>query len=443
MKQFSIEMSSERIYDARTRDYFQEVLSSYINGNLRSSVVMLWSVAICDLVYKLQHLHNAYDDSTARAILEDIKKRQRTNPNNPEWEAELIEQVKRRTQLLDTAEYQNLVNLQRYRHLSAHPVLGAEGLLFSPNRETVRALIRNTLEGVLLKPPILTKRIVTEFVADLADKKHLLPDERSLKRYLEAKYLRNLHPAVENNLFRAVWKFVFCLINPDTDENRDINFRALKILYQRRPHEFSGYIRDHQDVFSKVSRGEPLRYLIEFLCEVPLVYNLLTDAARTLIENFVRSDINLYAVSIFLVENVEEHLRGVLEMVEQQDTIGYMNQSALTEISWERLCGLARECSCVSESVDIAIAYYARSRNFDSANVFFDRFIIPCLDSMSREQVLSLLDDIENNGQTYRRRRACEDHGKVKQRADQVLGTDFDYSGYPHFIESQAEDVAF
>ena len=38
------------IYFQKTREYFDEVLSSYANGNYRSAVVMLYSVAICDLL---------------------------------------------------------------------------------------------------------------------------------------------------------------------------------------------------------------------------------------------------------------------------------------------------------------------------------------------------------------------------------------------------------
>jgi len=77
---------------------------------------------------------------------------------------------------LEAADYQHLVNLQKLRHLSAHPVLSGSHLLFSPNKETTRSLIRNALEAVLLKPPIFSKKIVGEFVFDIAAKKELLPD---------------------------------------------------------------------------------------------------------------------------------------------------------------------------------------------------------------------------------------------------------------------------
>jgi hypothetical protein len=56
MSEFSLESFAEKIHYGKTKDYFQEVLSSYQNRNYRSAVVMLWSVAVCDIVYKLQKL---------------------------------------------------------------------------------------------------------------------------------------------------------------------------------------------------------------------------------------------------------------------------------------------------------------------------------------------------------------------------------------------------
>lgn len=68
---FSIEMASEQIFNAKTKEYFSEVSRSYYNGNYRSAIVMLYSVVICDLVYKLQDLKELYQDSTAEAILHE------------------------------------------------------------------------------------------------------------------------------------------------------------------------------------------------------------------------------------------------------------------------------------------------------------------------------------------------------------------------------------
>jgi hypothetical protein len=73
MLEFSLENLSEKIHSGKTRNYFQEVLSSYHNGNYRSAVVMLWSVAVCDIVYKLQYLVDLYEDAVAKQFLMSLK----------------------------------------------------------------------------------------------------------------------------------------------------------------------------------------------------------------------------------------------------------------------------------------------------------------------------------------------------------------------------------
>jgi len=83
MREFSVDLAAEQISDQRTKDYFQEVLGSFINGNYRSAVVMLWSVVVADFVYKLQALRDLYQDPTAIAILDAIEAKQQRIPLVP------------------------------------------------------------------------------------------------------------------------------------------------------------------------------------------------------------------------------------------------------------------------------------------------------------------------------------------------------------------------
>lgn len=206
LAEYSIEQRATQIFDARTKEYFSEVLSGYSAGNYRSSVVMLWSVAVCDLLFKLQNLVDLYGDTKAKAkdILADIGKLQQDNERSPIWETKLVESVAEQTQLLDIAERENLLHLQRQRHLAAHPVVNANFQLHRPNRETARALIRNTLDGVLTKAPILSKQIVNELVGDLEQASGILIDDKRLKAYQESKYYNRFNPEVEKAVFKAL-----------------------------------------------------------------------------------------------------------------------------------------------------------------------------------------------------------------------------------------------
>src|SRR4028118_1895289 len=234
MSEFSLEYISEKIHYGKTKDYFQEVLSSYHNGNYRSAVVMLWSVAVCDIVYKLQYLVDLYQDQVAKKILDELTKSQKKDPKSSSWEVKLIEDTHAETNLLDNSEYENLLYLQKQRHLSAHPILDSDRQLHTPNKETVRALIRNTLEDLLIKPPFYTKKIIDELLVDIAQTAPALNTRQNLKKYLESRYLSRLKPEVEVSIYRSLWKLVFRLEDEDCTKNRAITFKTLKVIGNRK-----------------------------------------------------------------------------------------------------------------------------------------------------------------------------------------------------------------
>ena len=200
MLTYSIEQNAEQIYHPKTKEYFKEVIQSYINGSYRSAVVMLYSVVICDLIYKLQDLKELYDDETAKAILTKIEEEQEKAPNSGGWEGVLIEEVKNRTFLLEPADKISLDSLRLHRHLSAHPVLTQQDLLSTPNKETVRALIRNMLEGLLVKNPVMSKKVFATILEDLDRHKSFFTDDSSLENYIESRYLKNTNELMINTM---------------------------------------------------------------------------------------------------------------------------------------------------------------------------------------------------------------------------------------------------
>lgn len=428
MTDFSIELSAERIYDKRTQDYFREVLSSFINGNYRSATVMLWSVVVSDLVYKLQALRDIYQDQVATSILESIEKKQLLNPNGPDWEPFLLDEVNTRMHLLDVADYQHLLNLLKLRHLSAHPVLGSGNLLFSPNKETTRSLIRNALEAVLLKPPIFSKKIVSEFIHDISSKKELLASRADLKKYLDAKYFKSLHIAVENELIKALWKFSFRLSNADTDLNREINVNSLYLLYQRNSSGFRNYVSQNAEYFSEISAGgNPIDALIIFLAECPALFGALTNAAQVPLRNYAKNDINLFSAASYLSDSFKAHADDLLQQP-------YEQIKNIDDKSWKILISNGHSEACINKVFAIGIKIYCCSGVFDTADSNFARFVEPHLSEYDSGCLIQLLDGIEKNNQTYWRSRSKIDHLHVANRVKTVGGIDL--TKYPNFYGS-------
>lgn len=432
---FSIELSAERIDNPLTKEYFREVASSYAAGNYRSAVVMLWTTVVCDLVYKLQELRDLHQDGIAKVILKEMEDLQAKNPRSPDWEPKLLEAVRTRTKLLDPGDTNALEQIQQMRHLCAHPVLHAQELLFQPSRDAVRAHIRGALESLLLKPPIFARDVVKEFVTSLAAKKALLPDDASLERYLSAKYFPRIHKEIEDRLFRTLWRFCFYTDNVDTNAHRDINLRALSILYRRRPDAVIEKVRAERNYFSEVGEGDRLVALGAFLAERPLLVESLTDVALVPLRNAAKGNLDLFTVCWFLNADLETHARQVVKQTEE-DPFG----AAPSPEAWAQLVSVARSLGRLDAVIRAASDLYAGSLSYDSADDRFAAFIVPLLGDMSAEQLVALVGGAEVNGQACDRRRSGQDHAQVI-RAIRAKGGTIDLKDYPRFSQSVPQGI--
>ncbi len=412
LDEYSIEQRATQIFDSRTKEYFAEVLSCYASGNYRSSVVMLWSVAVCDLLFKLQNLVDLYGDAKAKAILAEIGKLQQDNERSPIWETKLVESVADQTQLLDIAERENLLHLQRQRHLAAHPVVNANFQLHRPNRETARALIRNTLDGVLTKAPILSKQIVGELVADLEQASGILIDDKRLKAYLESKYFNRFNPEVEKAVFKAFWKFSFRLADEKCEKNRAINYSALRLLFGRNPAQFTTQIEADKDYFSTIATGgSPVVCLIHFLSREARLYTLLADHAKAAIQHVAEIDTSARCLAWFIASNLQEHAVKLGEWISGKE---YPQIDSLT---WTAIAEVSDSPEWAKMVLRLANRYYVSSAGYNSADRRFTEVISPSLKTYALDDCIDLIEGIQGNDQTWGRGRAQADHREVRARA--------------------------
>ena len=447
MTDFSVDLAAEQIVDRRSREHFQEVLSSYTVNNLRSAAVMLWTVVVCDLVYKLQELRDAEGDQAAKAILADVAAQQQQNPTSPAWEADLLEQVRKRTMLLDAAEYTQLAHLQKVRHLSAHPVLGAADLLYRPNRETMRAAIRNAMEAVLLKPAVFSKGAVDALLEDLESRRDALPDHGSLRRYLEARFVPAGTPAaVEDAMFQRLWTVAFKAADSRAAANRTINVRALRVLHERRPAETRAHVQANAAAYSRVGTGARLQALSRFLGLHPLLFAPLTAAAKEPLTQLAASEVNERAYAWYLSQTPAAHVDALANALASALAEGHRDAVARKERSpdlrdktWRRLLDAATAAGLRPQALRVGVDQYVRSRSFDEADRRFAQYVAPHVEEYDAAVVRALLDGIEANGETRNRWRAGAEHLRVLNAGRRVLGAAFDDAQYPQFLADFTE----
>ena len=408
---FSIDHNSDLIKDDRTRSYSEEVKSSFTIGNYCSAVVMLWSVVVCDLVFKLQRLAEIHGDTVAQQILKDINEEQDKNPSSPSWEWNLVVKVKAQTGLLDAVDQQGLENLQRQRHLAAHPIIKEGAELHRPNKDDVRALMRMALQSVLTKPALVSKRVLDRLLLDVAGMQSFFTYDDELSKFLESKYFSQFSAGVAESIFKSLWKLVFRVEEGLCEQNREINFRVLRLVAAKEPQLSAKWVAQANDYYSNISsKNEIVKYLIRLLSFNKDMYPLLQDHAKLTIRHCVEQESSSTLLAAFLYSTVDEYLKAVEVYVKT------LSGHAIDSTVWSAFRSQLDTENWRSQTRRIANLYYAESGSFDTADRRFSHAIAPDLPNYTLADLRNMMEAAAENGQCYGRGRASSDHGAVKNR---------------------------
>lgn len=418
---------SEQIYFPKTRAYFEEVLSSYANGNYRSAIVMLYSIAICDILLKLQELKDMFNDPIAKEILREVNEMRNAHDNKSKsrWEKELIESVYRKTKLLDLESYTNLNHLYDHRNFSAHPALNENYELITPSKETTIAHIKNTLTNILVKPPIFIKNITDVLTEDLKEKKGIYQDRhKELSVYLNNRYFQKMPESMKLATLRSFWKFCFCSPdNKDCTNNRIINRMALEILIDSIPKESIVHIKENPNVFVASTDDTCMLSLALMLSRHIELYPALSRDLKLQIDMLIERNLSAKMISWFKFSSFKEHMQML------QD-ISNINSDP---VALKLLINHYSDSGELTLLTNYFIEYFGRSQNFDTADQRFEMEIRPFLNQMTRSQIEKLLEAVNKNNQIYSRNRAYSTNTEIAERVKTIWGNDFDYTPYPNF----------
>lgn len=418
---------AEEIYFSKTKEYFQEVISSYSIGNYRSATVMLYSVAICDILFKLQELKDMYNDTVANEILKEVDKsrNEHDNKSKSKWEKELIDSVYKRTELLDLEAYTNLNHLYDHRNFSAHPALNENYELVAPSKETTIANIKNVLKDILVKPPIFIKNIVHTLTEDLKGKNDLYENEdRKLAVYLNNKYFSKMSKSMKLVTLKAFWKFCFCLPeDEDCMNNLAINRKALEILIVGVQRDVIEYIKENNHLFFVANDENCQMNLVILLSKFPVLYDELNSDTQLQVDAMIDKDSRAKSIAWFKYKTVNSHLNYL-------KSIAYLR---LETNAIKRMISYYSDIGEMTQLIDFFVWYYSESRSYDSADSRFKLAIEPFLDRMSAKQFEQIIESTNNNRQIWDRGLAYSANNKIMRYAKNVLANDFDYSKFSHF----------
>lgn len=310
---YSIE-NIEKIYFRQTKTYFEEVLGSFFNGNYRAAIVMLYSVAICDLCLKLNELSNIYNDVQAKSILDNIARIQSDNSSKSKWEKDLIDGMRSGGYISLKLE-SDLSHLYDDRCFSAHPAMNHDYELLDINKETALAHIKNILNELLIEPPMFNKNVIDKLTTDLEERKDIFDNSfESLNNYVCATYYSRLTNSALLVLFKSLWFFCF---NKKDDEkckaNADLNRKALVCLCRYNPYIFKE-AKEKDFHFDIANESWCLESLCCFLAEIN-AFDYLNNSSKDLVKRIVKNNSDCCLISWFVDKSFDDYKNRIKKAI--------------------------------------------------------------------------------------------------------------------------------
>ncbi|MGK4178374.1 hypothetical protein [Lapidilactobacillus dextrinicus] len=413
-----ISFDIEKIPNRYTKEYLLEVISSLNNNNLRSAVVMLYSVILTDLCAKLKTLDEIYDDSSARKILQNLREKDLKDPSR---ESGLIEEIRKtKPELLSELADITIDQVKELRNLCAHPSLNDDTAepLPHPNSYTVCGLIQSCIDNIFIFPANLGSKIFGPMLDDLSDNTEFLQNDSALKNFLNIRYLNRFNRATRDYVLEQLFKEVFCKNGEDEIQNRDLNFRTLLVMIKNDEQYCVELIA--ASVYFKqqmlIQNASIIKIIADFFQTYPILFEKSEEYIRKGLCDF--SDLkkglkqfieNYYLDSKLLSDHLKNNLTSIIESIETDSAATRIDDDFSAEdvqLIFDRLHYEDK----LAIFFDLSSRIYAESRCFNSADYRFGIWITPFIQYYDKTEILQLIERVNPNNQCTKRGLSQRDH---------------------------------
>lgn len=152
------------------------------------------------------------------------------------------------------------------------------------------------LECVLLKPSFFSRVIFDDFMQDIATKKDILIDNKSLSQYLKIKYIENFN---DITVFKSLWRVTFNVNTDEAKNNRTINLKSLVTFLHFKHDIILGFMEKENGYFSNI-KADYFAFAIDVFNKFPKTFDVLNQDSKILFENLLKQDYTKRFVSFFM-----------------------------------------------------------------------------------------------------------------------------------------------
>lgn len=405
-----------KVHSPETKKYLKEVISCYDNGNYRSAINSLYSVAIVDIYQKLNDLASILDDDDAKKKLksiEELKKKKEQNKKDDSifdsnWENKLINEAKK-TSIFDSNRLKTAIDqLKRIRNSSSHPALkNGKAYLEIPDQYEVVHYMNVLFSELFMMPPTFLGSVTSDFVEQLSENKNtLLNNPHRIKLYIINRFLSNMNKRQIRDLTHDLFKFVFVLDNDDCNNNRDINYQALTVLLKLNKDNLD-HIIEQKELIKRINLDSVTDYLMKLSIEHNKLWHSLTEEQKeTIIEDHCNESM-VGELELALINSGQQFKEKVLDFnkrISADANVITANEEDFTYsdvIFFERS---AKEVGVESDFYKLCILLFGNSRSFATAKTRYEKFIAKNLKMFNKDypDLMNLLTELSaNNNQIY------------------------------------------
>lgn len=388
----------EKIYNAKTKLYFEEVMSSYNNNNYRAAIVMLYSVVIYDITVKIKELDEIYNQEWAKKTIKEINKLREDNPKSSEWEKTLIEKISQQRDFLSLSIVEGINHLREIRNQCAHPAIDNNDELFTPNKYETDALLCRMLDEILTIPAMFTNKItdyLTEQISKVAGYSEFKWKDRPQLSKTFNKYFKRMNDKVFIKVFKDMWKLTFLISNEECDKNRFANMIFIDVMLRERHTLILEELKNEKEYFNKISNDSNIiRFLCILIYQNNYLLSFLEDYTMSLIKSIKYEALDMQLFAWFAFDSIDEYIDNFVKNPKLHTMPSILIDNYKNDATFEQHKDKYRK-----GLIDI----YLGSPDFDSADKSFDNLIYPIKNDFSKNEILYLISNSENNSQLTRR----------------------------------------
>lgn len=429
-----------QIENLEIRSYFSEVISCYENHNYRAAILVLYTVILYDLTYKLEELRDEYEDSNAKQLLEEVYKKINSSDDKSSWENFLLGKLHESTdfEIVDDNLWSTIQAVKLKRNLSAHSSFDKEQQIYQPTRELTLGFIKEIYETLLTKSAHFMSRGLERVFESFEQKKSHFnirnfyedsKDNNYEYNYFYNRFYSRMSMPLKKKFFKNVWTLTFEKNNEELENNFLNLFVIIKVLEQDEA-LFKDFIEGKlksDKIKDIIDLDIPINKFILFLNFYPDYYQYLHSDVQGRIEKKFKG-INHYLFLWYTKDSISEYI----EMIMSDDNIKDLGGISSDQIKlFNFICKEKGIIEVFNKFLlKILEKYVPDWLGFDDANRIMEKFILPYLNDFKEEDYFEYAQIRKLNNQIYGRDRDSEDNriliSKMKEQG-------FDY----HDFETQ------